>query len=290
MTAASDSAVNPRAGTGDWSGFTTPLELVFEAAASWKQVLSGVDKPWLCWNVSPRWCLLQQRLVSHVGWTPVVGFDPRTGPPPLLPGAILIDFNEPFRFPVMWPLFPLEFAFLFADRLAFWHADLLCRLPVMERIAAQFSSLADGRTAAVLDKGGIRNSLNFKSHRFWELCGCTTRSASESQFYNGTGWWRNFWQHPKCVLEEERARRKQYSWDSGVGILYWRDNYRGDPVSIDVRLLQEGHCSEIGKRDYRAVAHHLDALRDLPAELDINYSLETVARRLGIGHLLAESA
>lgn len=276
-------AVNPRAGTGDWEGFTVPLEQIFAAADGWRQVLAGVQKPWLCWNVSPRWSQLQQRLVQHVGWTPVVGFDPRIGAPPLVPGAILIDFNEPFGFPVMWPLFPLEFAFLFVERLAFWHADLLCRLPVLEQLAAQFNGLPDGKTAAVFDQGGLRNSLNFKSHRFWELCGCTTRGASESQFYNGTGWWRNFAQHPKCVLEEERARRKQYSWDSGVGILYWKTNYHGAMVPIDLRLVKEGHCSEIGKRDYRAVAHHQEALRNLPSELDLNYSLDEVAARLGIG-------
>ena len=282
-----NSTVNPRAGTGDWEGFAVPLEQIFEAAAGWRQILAGIQKPWLCWNVSPRWSRLQQRLVQHVGWTPVVGFDPRIGPPPLVPGSILIDFNAQFRFPVMWPLFPLEFAFLFTGRLAFWHADLLCRLPVIERLAGEFNSLADGKTAAVYDPGGLRNSLNFKSHRFWELCGCTTKSASENQFYNGTGWWRNFAQHPKCVLAEERARRKQYSWDSGVGILYWKNIYHGAMVPIDVRLVKEGHCSEIGKRDYQAVAHHKEALRDLTSELDLNYSLEEVAQRLGIGHLLA---
>jgi hypothetical protein len=278
---------NPRAGTGDWEGFTIPLDQIFAAAATWQQTLAGVAKPWLCWNVSPRWSQLQQKLVQHVGWTPVVGFDPRIGPPPLVDGAILIDFNAPFGFPVMWPLFPLEFAFLFTERLAFWHADLLCRLPVLEQLAAQFHSLADGQTAAVWDRGGLRNSLHFKSHRFWELCGCTTRGASENQFYNGTGWWRNFALHPKCVLEEERARRKQYSWDSGVGILYWKNHYRGAMVPVDVRLVAEGHCSEIGKRDYQPAAHHREALRDLPAELDLNYSLQAVAARLGIGHLLA---
>jgi len=281
-----NSTENPRAGTGDWEGFTVPLDQIFAAAATWRQTLADVAKPWLCWSVSGRWSRLQQRLVRHVGWTPVVGFDPRVGPPPLEPGAILIDFNDPFHFPVMWPLFPLEFAFLFTERLAFWHADLLCRLPIIEQLAAQFAALEDGKTAAVLDKGGLRNSLNFKSHRFWELCGCTTRSASESQFYNGTGWWRNFALHPKCVLAEERDRRKEYSWDSGVGILYWRDKYNGAMDAIDVRLVAEGHCSEIGKRDYKPVEHHTEALRNLPSELDLNYSIEEVAARLGIADLL----
>ena len=282
-------AADPKSGTGDWSVFDMPLERVFEAAADWKLRLAGVQKPWLCWNVSHRWSQLQQRLVQHLGWTPVVGFDPRVGAPPLVPGAVAIDFNEAFRFPVMWPMFPLEFAFLFTERLAFWHADLLCRLPVLEQLAANFSALQDGQMTAVFDKGGLRNSLNFKSHRFWELCGCTTKSASESQFYNGAGWWRCFASHPKCMLSEERARRGRYSWDSGVGIHYWREKYNGSVLPIDVRLVKVGHCSEIGNPEYRHAANHLDATRDLSSELDMNYSLDQVAERLGIAHFLRES-
>jgi len=278
--------IDPKAGTGDWKGFHTPLEQIFEAAQDWKRQLAAVTKPWLCWNVSHRWSYLQQKLVRHVGWTPVVGCDPRVGFPPLIPEAVAIDFNEAFHYPVMWPMFPLEFAFLFTGRLAFWHADLLCRLPVLEQLAKGFEVLHDGQMSAVLDKGGVRNSFHSKSHRFWELCGCTTRSASENQFYNGAGWWRSFALHPKCVLAEERARRQQYSWDSGVGILYWKNNYKGAVVPVDVRLVKEGHCSEIGKRDYRAAANHKEAIRDLPSELDMNYSLDEVAARLGIAGFL----
>jgi len=279
-------AIDPKAGTGDWNAFRLPLERIFEAAVDWKQRLGGIAKPWLCWNVSPRWSYLQQRLVVHAGWTPVVGFDPRAGAPPLVPEAVLIDFNASFQFPVMWPMFPLEFAFLFADRLAFWHADLLCRLPVLEKLAACFAALEDGEMTAVLDKGGLRNSLNFKSHRFWELCGCTTKRASADQFTNGAGWWRCFWSHPNCIDDAERARRQQYSWDSGVGILYWRDHYGGRVRPISVRLVKEGHCSEIGKRDYKAAANHLEATRDLTSELDMNYALDEVAARLGLADFL----
>jgi len=280
--------VDPKSGTGDWNGFTVPLETIFEAARGWKRRLAGVERPWLCWNVSHRWSYLQQKLVRHAGWTPVVGCDPRVGLPPLIPEAVAIDFNEAFGFPVMWPMFPLEFAFLFTERLAFWHADLLCRLPVLEQLASRFAALQDGQMTAVLDKGGLRNGLNFKSHRFWELCGCTTKSASENQFYNGAGWWRSIALHPKCVLAEERARRQRYSYDSGVGILYWRDHYNGAVIPIDVRLVKEGHCSEIGKRDYRRAANHTQAMRSLASELDMNYSLDEVAHRLGIAHLLRD--
>lgn len=275
-----------RVGTGDWSGFNFPLEEVFEIAAGWKTILAGIEKPWLCWNVSPRWSVLQQKLVLAVGWTPVVGFDPRVGPPSVVDGAVLVDFNEKLQLPVLWPHFVLEFVFLFADRLAFWHADLLCRLPVMKQLADRFESLQDGQMSAVFDRGGLRRLLKFKMHRFWELCGCTTKSASENQFYNGTGWWRNFHMHPKCVLAEERHRRSRYDYDYGVGILYWKRNYNGHVIPIDIKLVLEGHCSEIGHKAYKIAPDHYTAKRSLPSEIDRNYSIEEVAARLGIAQLL----
>ena len=279
--------IDPRAGTGNWMYFSLPLEdSIFEAAKLWKKSLVGVEKPWLCWNVSGRWCYLQQKLVQAIGWTPVVGFDPRCGPPPLADGSILIDFNQTLNLPLLWPHIPLEFAFLFADRLAFWHADLLCRMPVMEHLAKQFESLQDGQLAAVFDRGGRRNWLNFKTHRYWELCGCTTKNASENQFYNGTGWWRHFALHPKCVLEEERKKRAAWHWDSGVGIRYWQQNYNGYIVPIDIRLVKEGHCSEIGAKHYQVLPNHETPMRNLGAELDLNYSIDEVAARLRISHLL----
>lgn len=281
---------DPRAGTGDWARFSLPLvDAVFEAAKLWKKSLAGVERPWLCWNVSGRWCYLQQKLVQAVGWTPVVGFDPRYEPPPLAEGSILIDFNRTLNLPALWMHFPLEFVFLFADRLAFWHSDLLCRLPIMERLARQFECLQDGQMAAVLDRGGRRNWLNFKTHRYYELCGCTTKSASENQFYNGTGWWRPFALHPKCVFEEERTKRKAYNCDHGGGILYWQKKYNGHVTPIDIRLVTEGHCSEIGNKDYQNLPHHYDSGRNLNAEIDLNYSIEEVAARLGIAYLLPAS-
>lgn len=280
-------AIDPRAGTGNWKWFTPLLqEAIFEAAAQWKVRLAGTEKPWLCWSVSGRWCYLQQKLVQYVGWTPVVGFDPRAGRPPLAEGAILIDFNAKLNLPLLWPHVPLEYAFLFTDRLAFWHADLLCRLSVMEQLAKIFQNLNDGQLAAVLDRGGLRNRLRFKAHRYWELCGCTTRSASENQYYNGTGWWRNFQLHPKCVLEEERQRRNAYHYDSGVGILYWQRKYNGSIVPIDINLVNEGHCSEIGNKNYKPLTNHFEPTRNLGAEIDLNYSIAEVAARLGIAHLL----
>ncbi len=283
--------MNPRIGTGNWEAFQNyPIEHVFETAATWRARVKGEKKLWLCWNVSPRWSVVQQRLARLAGWTPLVGFDPRIGPPPVEPGAILIDFNEAFGFPVMWPHFPLEFAFVFIEhKLAFWHADLLCRLAVLKRLADIYESLADGEMAAVYDIGGRRNYFNFRRHRFWELAGCTTRAASENQYFNGAGWWRCFDQHIKCTVPEERARRSKLEYDSGFGIRYWRNHYNGYVQKIDIALIKEGHCSEIHKRKtYLHGPNHTNAMRDLSSELDANYSLDEVAKELGIDQLLPE--
>jgi len=275
----------PAVGHGNWQHFNLPLDTVYRAAAEWKAALAGVGRPWLCWNVSPRWCVLQQRLVKAVGWTPVVGYDPRSGPPPVVSGAILIDFNRHFQFPVMFFMFPLEFAFLFAPRLAFWHADLLCRISRMERLASIFDSLKEGEMAAVWDTGGRRYLLSFKRHRFWELAGCTTAGASRDQFEKGAGWWRSFNHHPNCPDPSERARRDAYDWDFGFGIMYWKRRYRGKVVKISPYGLREGHCTSIRKKDYKRVGPEGDT-RNLGAEIDLNYDIDEVARRLGIAHLL----
>lgn len=272
-------------GKGNWAEFSLPLTKVREAASEWRHTLSGVERPWLCWNVSDRWCLLQQRLIQGVGWTPVIGFDPRCGPPKtVLPGSIVIDFNRPFGFEVMWPHFPLEFAFLFADRLAFWHADLLCRMDVMQHLKGLFEGLPDGSMAAVRDIGGRRNLLRFRHHRYWELVGCTTKKASESQFKNGCGWWRNMKDHPSCKDSSERKRRARYYYDSGVGIMYWKRRYGGSVIEIPEKLVAEGHCTSINKKNYRQVQS--GGQRNLSAEIDLNFDISEVAGRLEIAHLL----
>jgi hypothetical protein len=273
-------------GKGNWEGFNIPLENVYEAAAEWRETLAAVARPWLCWNVSDRWCQLQQRLIQEVGWTPVIGFDPRCGPPTVLPGSVLIDFNAHFGLEVMWPHFPLEFAFLYTQRLAFWHADLLCRMETMRELAALFESLPEGSMAAVIDRGGRRNLLNWRTHRYWELVGCTTEGASRSQFEHGSGWWRHISFHPNCKDEKERERRTKYYYDSGVGIMYWKRNYGGRVLSISNDMVAEGHCTSISKKDYKQIAP--GKARVLSAELDLNFDLETVARRLQIAHLLED--
>src|SRR5665213_546815 len=272
-------------GKGNWEAFTLPLDTVFGAAAEWREALLGVERPRLCWNVSDRWCALQQRLIQSIGWTPVIGFDPRCGPPKtVLPGSIVIDFNARFGFEVMFPHFPLEFVFLFADRFAFWHSDLLCRLEVMNKLKNVFEGLQDGAMAAVPDLGSRRRFYRFRHHRYWELVGCTTRAASKSQFEHGAGWWRLFQFHPNCPNEKERRRRAKYYYDHGVNIMYWKRHYHGQVIDIPRQMVDEGHCTSINKKSYQWMEPGGE--RNQPKEIDLNFDIEEVASRLGISQLL----
>ena len=131
--------------------------------------------------------------------------------------------------------------------------------------------------------------LSFQRHHFWELAGCTRAGASKDQFERGAGWWRGFVHHPHCPDDRERARRrnwrKKYNDDFGFGVMYWKRRYGGRGITIASRPLHEGHCTSIANKNYKRVGPEGD-LRNLPAELDLNYDLEQVARRLEIAHLL----
>ncbi len=266
---------DPRAGTGNWAYFSRPIEEVMEAAQSWAESVSGIQKPWLCWNVHDDWCLVQQKIVSHLGWTPIVGWDPNLcKSAPIISGAVPIDFNSHLKLKVMWPHVPLEFAFMWTEKLAFWHADLLVRLPKLKKIADLFERLKDGEMAAVLSRGGFRNLLNLRSHRYWELIGCTTKGASKSQFEHGCGWWRHIWKHPNCPNnEKERDRRRKYYYDHGIGIMYWKRHYKGKVYSIPLRPLLEGHFSEVGNPKYRKASCKTE---ELNKNFNLNQALEAL--------------
>lgn len=278
-----------RAGSGNWDAYIETglgLDPIFRAAEGWARRVAGIERPWLCWNVDHDWCLVQQRLVRSIGWTPVIGFDPRVGEPAhVVPEAVVIDFNKSFRFPVMWPHFPLEFAFLFTTKMAFWHADLLIRHDKIRKLAELFLAMQDGEMAAVGKHFSFSKLLKPKMRRYWELIGCTTKSASEDQFRKGCGWWMNFYAHPSCPSEEERIIRKQYYWDSGVGIRYWSDKYKRPIHLIEESLVQEGHCSQIKHDNYERLPPD-EYGRDLPKELRHNFELAEVCSRLGLQDLL----
>jgi len=277
-----------RIGVGNWGAFNLEMDAIRSAAERWSGALRGVDRPWLCWNVDPDWCIVQQRLVSAVGWTPVIGTDLRASRPVLLKNSVFLDFNADFKIPNMYMHFPLEFAFLFADRIAFWHSDLLVREEKLRRIAKMFSDLKDGVTAAVEPRIPLRRLFETKSRRYWELIGCTTRGASRSQFENGSGWWMNFAAHPNCRDTRERQKRQRYYWDHGVGIKYWKRNYGGKVLTIKEEEVSEGHCTRIGKNDYQRLAPD-DATRLLPGELRLNFDLVRVCKQLGLERFLGDN-
>lgn len=271
-------------GIGNWQHFTLPVERVFAAAEAWRAAVAGVERPWLCWHVNDRWTRIQSRLVREVGWTPVIGYDPRFDPPSPTHDAVVVDFNLDFGFPLMYMHFPLEFAYLWSPRLAFWHSDLLCRPDVMRDLANTFAGLPDGRMAAVRDLGGRRNWLNFRKHRYWELVGCTTAGASESQYRHGAGWWQHFECHPNCPSPQERIRRGKCYYDHGTGIMYWQRRCGGKVTLLDRKRVEEGHCTSINFQNYQRLAPVNRKL--LGAELDLNFDLEQVARRLGVEQFL----
>jgi hypothetical protein len=274
-------------GTGCWeffekSGIT--LDEIYDSAADWALALESVRKPWLCWSVDDDWCLVQQRLCQAVGWTPVVGFDPRVKAPPLEPGSILIDFNEKLKLPTMWMHFPLEFIHLFCERMAFWHADFLLRQEKMRELANLFESLPDGCTAAVQPTEGFRARLSRYQRRYWEVVGCTTRGASQSSFDNGCGWWRVFANHPSNS-DIERSRRSKYYWDSGVGVRFWHKHCGGKVHLIAESYVAEGHFTGTGRKNYKHMSPQ-NYRRDLSRELSLNYNLVDCCRKLGIQGLI----
>ncbi len=221
----------------------------------------------------------------EAGWTPVVGFDPRVGAPPLEPGAVLIDFNKHFQLPTMWLHFPLEFSFLFTERLAFWHADLLLRRSKMQEFATMFAALPDGEMAAVMAPVGLRSLTTARyERRYWEVLGCNTRGSSQSQFTQGAGWWMRFQAHPNTPAADQGRRDKWY-WDCGTGIFYWHKKLGGRVKAIPEATIDEGHCTSIKRSGYIRKSP-TNARRDLSAELSLNNDLRRVCDELGIGDLV----
>lgn len=276
-----------RMGMGNWRRWVLPMDIIYDSAEDWRGIVGDVEKPWLVWNVDNDWCVLQQKLVSSVGWTPVVGFDPRIGPPPLIEGAILVDFNARLKLPNLYPHFPLEFAFLFTRKLAFWHSDLLLRQEKMQKIATLFETLEDGEMAATMVSGlvaSVKRVLKPRTARCWELIGCTTAGASKSQFDNGCGWWMHFYDN----VNFSGDKSKGYYWDHGAGIYYWKRCFNGSVKIIPENFVSEGHFSQIGNREkYERVSPN-NHMRDLRKDLSHNYGLLQCANKLGLNSFLKE--
>lgn len=280
--------VRHAAGSGNWRRFFEAgltLDAVRQAAGQWHEAAGRRSHLWLCWSVDPAWCTIQQRLVRMAGWTPVVGWDPRTEPPKAEPGAILIDFNAHLKLPTLWPHFPIELAHLWIrDQLAFWHADLLLRPWKMRNLSETFAGLPSGAMAAVLPRRGLLGSLRARWRRelrYWELIGCTSRQAAQRNWERGCGWWSGWPWHPSNDTIAQIEQRTRYYWDSGAGIWYWHKHCGGQVHLIPEAFVSEGHFTGIGKPDYQR-ASPKDFTRELGKELSLNYDLADACRRLEI--------
>lgn len=283
-----ENKIQVTSGIGNWNGFLESGFSMSDAvaiASEWKSELDGVKKPWLCWNVNSDWSLVQQRQVETAGWVPIVGYDPRVGPPQLTKNAILVDFNRRFNFPVMYPHFPLEFAFAFAPRLAFWHSDLLLRSESIRQYASLFEGLQDGEMAATVETGGVLDVFRRRKRRYWELLGCTTQAASRSNFDTGCGWWLHFARHPNCPSPAERRAREKLHWECGVGIHYWSKKYSKKIVKIRECDIEEGHFTRIKNNGYVAQSPN-DWRRNISKDLVANFDLVEACKKMGVSQLL----
>lgn len=282
-------SIEYRRGMGNWEAWGDDVDPIFRAAEKWAVALKGVAYPWLCWNVDSDWCLLQQRLVKSAGWTPVVGFDPRVGVPAhVLPESVVVDFNAELSLPVLYPHFPLEFAFLFVDRMAFWHSDLLLSESKMCEMARLFAELPDGATAAV-NSTGWRNIFSLKQRRYWELIGCTTRGASRDQYEKGCGWWLNFQSHRNRGVNVSDRKLPLYYWDHGAGVYYWRKRHGGLIHSLNEKDFSHGHFSQIKFDGYKRVSPN-NEFRELSHDLNNNFRLKECAEKIGILNLLDDES
>jgi hypothetical protein len=156
----------------------------------------------------------------------------------------------------------------------------------MEQVIRAFDALADGDMAAPYLIPGRRYLLSYRTHRYWDLMTCTTRGASQSQYQLGAGWCRNFAYHPNCPDERERMKRRAYYYDFGTGIAYWERKLGGTVTKIQLGPLQEGHCISIGKKGYKFSGTVKN--RNCQQDLDLNYSLDMTAVRLGVKKYLDE--
>jgi len=123
-------------------------------------------------------------------------------------------------------------------------------------------------------------------HRYYELLACMTRGASKDNFDKGCGWWRNSFLHPNVGSRAERDEREKLFYDNGFGLMYWKRKHGGRVRDISLRRAAEGHCSEIGNKNYKNLPGHLEAERNTGREMELNYDLEQVCKRLGIERFL----
>ena len=260
-----------RVGAGSWDAF--PIEMlpqVIEQAKEWKEVLNGIERPWLCWAVQDELCQIQQKLVMKVGWTPVVGNDTNVKPE-ILPGSIYIDFNSLFQFDHMRSYFPLEFVYLFSDKMAFWHSDFLMSYKDMKACADTFDNLSDSQMAMVWNRGRLFGLRDRHANKWYAVVGCTTKSASKQQFELGCGFWRHTDKHPNFIPSDYK---KKPHYDHEIGITNWQKKYGGKIIRI--RPSMYGHMTS------RECKHIFSKEEDLTK----NFNFRTICDELKITDII----
>jgi len=269
-----------RVASGNWDAFPVErLPEIHKAAEQWAKDLGGIEKPWLCWCVSNQWCVLQQRLVQCVGWMPVVGHDTNIESPVVLPGSMYVDFNARLRLPRLRPHFVLEWIYLFADRLAFWHSDFVLSKGDMVKAAKCFEDLQQGELAMPWSStrlvmrllAGIRPISN--SNRLFEVIGCNTRQASREQYQEGLG----FWRHPEKHPNNKTLPKDYPHWEHSVGVSLWVRSHpeKHKLPAVDTRT---GHAHSWKKRFSETTSK-----QEL---LEKHENIREYAKKLGIEDLL----
>ena len=189
----------------------------------------------------------------------------------------------------MYPHFPIELAFIWIDKLAFWHSDFLIRLDLMKNIARDFQHLKNGSCWVTRPDIGLFRTITGRQKRYWELLGCTTKNASRSQWNHGTGWWMNFYMHPNCPDNRERKRRKRYYFDHGTGVYFWEKKLRGTVMKIPESLIKEGHFTRIGNPEFKRSTPKgtSDSMRSMEWDLNQNINLSQAAKFLNLENFLS---
>jgi hypothetical protein len=223
-----------------------------QAAQGWTAQLRGIERPWLCWCVSPRWCLVQQRLIQEVGWTPVIGWDTNITTPVLLAGSVAVDFNAALQMPRAFLYFFLEWIFLMGvDRLAFWHVDLLLSQRDMARAAHCFAALQPGQIALPWNRSNrvLRTLAPYRrvqnENRLFEVVGCVTADASRQQYAEGLGFWRHVECHPHASVPPGWAINTgpRANWEHSVGLTLWAKRHPAQHVLPGVDM-KTGHATQ----------------------------------------------
>jgi len=272
-------------GCGTWATFPKDrLDFLFESVKNWRKALEGIEKPWLCWCIDDEWCLVQQRLVDTIGWTPVVGTDGKILHPKLIKKAVFVNFNEKLQLPRMYMEFPLEFVFLFTKKLAFWHSDFLAPVGIVKKVSQYFNSIANGEFIGVKDNIGRLKSLALLlkgkeiPRRWYEVIGCTTAEASQSQYECGCGWWRGIENHPNA---KEKVINANPYWEHGVGIWFWEKYFGGKTRTLPINVNRYHYATN--KPGYKRQYDEKGRLKgEKHKELKRSFDLNKIVKDLGL--------